>query len=84
MASGLPVVATRVGGNPESVADGKTGFLVAPGDPAAMGQAMGALAADPDLRLRMGRAGRERVETLFSKERSFTELAALYCSVLSR
>ncbi len=82
MAAGLPVVATRVGGNPESVADGRTGFLVAPGDPEAMGEAMAALAADSDLRLRMGRAGRERVETLFSKERSFSELAALYRSVM--
>ena len=83
MAAGLPVVATRVGGNPESVVDGETGFLVPPDDPIAMGSAMGILAADSDLRLRMGRAGRNRVENLFSKERSFTELAALYNSVLS-
>ena len=83
MAAGLPVVATRVGGNPESVADGATGFLVIPGDPVVMGAAMAILAADPELRRRMGRAGRERVETLFSKERSFSELARLYGSVLS-
>ena len=83
MASGLPIVATRVGGNPESVVDNVTGFLVSSGDPVAMGNAMATLAADSDLRFRMGRAGRDRVKALFSMERSFLDLDALYRSVLS-
>ena len=82
MAAGLPVVATRVGGNPESVLDGVTGFLVPAGDPEAMGTAMESLAFDPALREKMGRAGRDRVQTLFSKERSFLEIENLYRSVL--
>jgi glycosyltransferase involved in cell wall biosynthesis len=83
MGVGLPVVATRVGGNPELVVDGVTGLLVPPGDPDAMGTAMAALAADPVLRQRMGQVGREHVEASFSKERSFSELSALYRSVLA-
>ena len=83
MAAGLPVVATRVGGNPESVAEGVTGFLVPAEDPVSMGEAMEKLALDPGLREQMGPAGRDRIHTLFSKERSFSELVALYRSVLS-
>ena len=83
MAAGLPVVATRVGGNPESVAEEITGFLVPAEDPVLMGNAMEKLASDPTLRACMGEAGRERVHSLFSKERSFLELQSLYRSVLS-
>jgi glycosyltransferase involved in cell wall biosynthesis len=60
MAAGLPVVASRVGGVPELVVDGKTGLLVPPGDPGAMGSALGRLLADAGLRRRLGAAGRER------------------------
>jgi glycosyltransferase involved in cell wall biosynthesis len=81
MASGLPVVATRVGGNPESVSDGVTGFLVSAGDPVSMGEAMEKLAFDPLLRDQMGQAGMDRVRTLFSKERSFSDLERLYSSL---
>ena len=49
-----------------------------------MGEAMERLAADPSLRERMGQAGRDRVQALFSKERSFSELEQLYASVLKR
>ncbi|MDA8112253.1 MAG: glycosyltransferase [Nitrospiraceae bacterium] len=83
MAAGLPVVATRVGGNPESVEDGVTGFLVPPEDPIAMGKAMEILALDPALRRKMGLAGRTRVEDHFSKEGSCEKLKDLYISVLS-
>jgi len=60
-ASGLPVVASRLSGIPELVLDGATGLLVEPGDDVALAEAIARLAADPDLRARMGRAGRERV-----------------------
>ncbi len=62
MASGLPVAASRVGGLEESVLDGVTGFLVPPGDPLALAEALEKLLRDGDLRRRMGRAGAERVE----------------------
>ena len=61
MAAGLPVVATRVGGVPELVADGHTGVLVNSGDAAAMSDAMQAFATDGALRGRMGEAGRTRL-----------------------
>ncbi|MFI9331525.1 glycosyltransferase [Kitasatospora sp. NPDC052868] len=60
MTSGLPSVVTRVGGMPEVLDDGGQGFLVAPGDPAALADALGRLAADPELRTRLGAAARQR------------------------
>jgi glycosyltransferase involved in cell wall biosynthesis len=66
MASGLPVVATRVGGNPEVVADGRTGLLVPAGDPAALAAALLDLWRDPARRRTMGAAGRERVDEVFN------------------
>lgn len=66
MASGRAVVATRVGGAPESLLDGVTGLLVPPRDPAALAEAIVKLAKDRDLRERMGAAGRARVAELFS------------------
>jgi L-malate glycosyltransferase len=66
MACGKPVVATNVGGIPEVVADGETGILVPPRDPAAMAEALRQLLADPALRERMGAAGLVRVRTTFS------------------
>ena len=65
---GLPVVATTVGGIPEVVADGETGLLVPPNDVTALAKALGALAADPVLRARMGEAARTRVQRLFTAE----------------
>jgi len=62
MASGLPVVASRVGGIPAVVADGETGLLVPPGDVDALAAALDELLADPDRRLRMGAAARERAD----------------------
>jgi len=66
MACGTPVVASRVGGIPEVVADGETGWLVEPGDSAALAQALRAALADPERARRMGEAGRRRVEAHFS------------------
>jgi phosphatidylinositol alpha 1,6-mannosyltransferase len=58
-ASGLPVVSVAAGGPLDLVRDGQTGFLVPPGDPAAMAGAVAKLAADPALRAAQGRAGRQ-------------------------
>jgi glycosyltransferase involved in cell wall biosynthesis len=60
-ASGLPVIASRIGGLPEVVLDGKTGLLVPPGDVDALAFAISRLLADPALRAQMGQAGRQFV-----------------------
>ncbi|MBE0599273.1 MAG: glycosyltransferase family 4 protein [Desulfuromonadales bacterium] len=69
MACGVPVVATRSGGLPEVVEDGRTGLLVPRGDPAALAAAVIALLSDEPRRQAMGEAGRRRVEALFSWDR---------------
>jgi alpha-maltose-1-phosphate synthase len=69
MACGTPVVASRVGGIPEVVVDGETGWLVEPGDPTALAQALRTALADPQRARRMGEAGRRRVEAHFSWDR---------------
>jgi glycosyltransferase involved in cell wall biosynthesis len=61
MAMALPVVATRVGGNPDVVRDGVTGRLVPPRDPAALARALGELVKDPAARQSLGRAARRHV-----------------------
>jgi glycosyltransferase involved in cell wall biosynthesis len=66
MASGLPVIATHVGGNGELVTDGACGCLVPPADAAAMAAAMDAYARDAGLRHRHAEAARRRVEERFS------------------
>jgi glycosyltransferase involved in cell wall biosynthesis len=81
MACGLAVVATRVGGNPEVVADGETGLLAPPGDPAALAQAMLRLRRDNEERRRMELAGRRRVERCFDVRRM---TAAYECMYLGR
>ena len=61
MAAGLPVVASAVGGIPELAVDGETALLVEPGDVEALAGAIERLLADPELRRRLGAAGRQRV-----------------------
>src|SRR5678816_941444 len=65
MAYKKPIVATRVGGIPELVEDGVTGFLVERGDRDAAASKLGQLASDPELRRRMGQAGKEIVSERF-------------------
>jgi glycosyltransferase involved in cell wall biosynthesis len=68
-ASGVPVLATRVGGHLDTVADESTGRLLPPGSAAALGAAAGGLLADPALRRRWGEAGHRRTRARFSWER---------------
>jgi glycosyltransferase involved in cell wall biosynthesis len=78
MAAGLPVVASAVGGVPELVRDGETGFLVPPRDSAALAGALERTVSDPALRDRLGEAARRRVEREFSFERFEREHLELY------
>jgi glycosyltransferase involved in cell wall biosynthesis len=73
-----PVVATRVGGIPEVVEDGKTGFLVPRRDAAALAEKFVLLARDQQLRRRMGLAGRARAESLFDVRTNVGILLDLY------
>ena len=68
MSAALPVAATRITGIPELVGEGETGFLVPPGDAAALADRLERLLADRELRSRMGRAGREKVEAEYRLE----------------
>ncbi len=83
-ASGVPVVATRVGGVPEAVEDGVTGLLVAPRDAAALAQALLALLDDPARARRMGEAGRRLAQTRFEWGASVDAMEAVYDRVLQR
>lgn len=82
MAAGKPVVSTPVGGIPEAVEEGVTGFLVAAGDVDALHDRLLVLAQDRALRERLGRAGRERVEQRFDAARLLDQLADVYRGAL--
>jgi glycosyltransferase involved in cell wall biosynthesis len=84
MAAGLPIIATDVGGNSESVAHGETGNIVPPRNPAALGQAILSLVLDPAARARMGEAGRKRAHERFSIESCIEQYAKLYHSLIER
>jgi glycosyltransferase involved in cell wall biosynthesis len=66
MASGTPVVASRIGGLPEVIEDGVTGFLIDPGDTAGLRARLAEILADSRLAERLGQNGRERVLTTFT------------------
>lgn len=84
MAAGLPVIATRVGAVPEVVTDGVEGFLIEPGDVAALADRMLRLASDADLRKRMGAAARRRVETSYSLDHMAESILAVYREILGQ
>jgi glycosyltransferase involved in cell wall biosynthesis len=78
MAAGLPVVATDVGDVGRAVADGVTGHVVPVRNPEKLADALEPLLVDPELRRRMGRAGRERVVQMFSSDVTAASVSALY------
>jgi sugar transferase (PEP-CTERM/EpsH1 system associated) len=78
MATGLPVIATRVGGNSELVRDGLTGRLIEPRSPEALAEALAAYVDDPVLARAHGAAGRERAEREFGLERMRAGYTTLY------
>ena len=84
LAAGCPVVATSVGGVPDVVREGVDGFLVPPRDTEALAERLLRLAEDPELRARMGAAGRESVPSRYAVERLVGDVDDLYRSLLSR
>jgi glycosyltransferase involved in cell wall biosynthesis len=82
LASGTPVVANRVGGVPDVVREGVDGYLVQPGDVAEAGARVAELAANGDLRARMGEAGRRRVLERYAVSRLVDDVDRLYRSLL--
>ena len=83
LAGGRPVVATRVGGVPDVVRDGVDGFLVKPGDVDAMAERLAILAADSDLRRRMGEAGSASVRERYAVDRLLDDMDHLYRRLLA-
>jgi glycosyltransferase involved in cell wall biosynthesis len=82
MASGVPIVASAVGGIPETVRDGIDGQLVSPADPDALAASVIRLARDPALRARLADAGRRRVEETFRLDASVRRIEAIYADAL--
>lgn len=82
MAAGKAVIASAVGGIPEAVIDGQTGLLVPSEDAAALAQAIERLITDPELRQRMGAAGRQRVKQCFSATEHARRVEAVYEKLL--
>jgi glycosyltransferase involved in cell wall biosynthesis len=84
MSMGLPVIATNFGGSLDQVVEGVTGFLVPPADPPALAAQIERLARDPELRRKMGAAGRERIVENFSLSDMVKKINNVYASVLSK
>jgi sugar transferase (PEP-CTERM/EpsH1 system associated) len=84
MASGLPVIATNTGGNPELVDDGRTGFLVEPRCPGAIAEALAKYLTDPELCLAHGRAARIRAEDRFSLAGMVAQYSKLYVDLTTK
>ncbi len=84
MSCALPVAATRVGGNPELVQEGRTGFLLTPGDAAQLAAQLELLAANEELRRDFGAAGRRRVLEDFSLDKMLAGYRHLYRNLAAR
>ena len=84
MATGLPIVATAVGGNPELVEEGVTGRLVSAANPVALAEAIKPYVLDSQMRRQHGQVGRLRAETRFSMEAMMDSYMQVYAHVLER
>ncbi|MBZ0108443.1 MAG: glycosyltransferase [Candidatus Scalindua rubra] len=78
MATGVPVVATDVGGNSEAMVDGETGIIVPALSPVAVADAMEKLLTNPELRFDMGKKSKERVKKYFTVKKMIEKTEALY------
>jgi glycosyltransferase involved in cell wall biosynthesis len=84
MAAGKPVVARNVGALPETVIDGETGLLLSDDQPELLAQALLSILAEPERAVRMGAAGKRRVEREFSPEEQTLKTEAVYQTLLHR
>ncbi len=84
LAQGTPVIASRVGGIPEFIEEGRAGLLVPPGDAGALGEAMLALWDDPDRRARMGQYGRTQVVPRYTWDGVVAQLSDLFEGIVGR
>ena len=82
--AGVPIVASRVGGIPEAVQEGVTGYLVPPSDVSALAEAIIQILKSPDRRRAMGLSGRQWVENYFSEDRMVEGNLAVYQDLLRR
>ena len=83
MAAGKPVVALDLDGSPEVCITGKTGFLLQPGDQRALINAMVTLFGNPDLRERLGQAGKHLVKKRFTVQTMVESIHSLYLRLLA-
>jgi glycosyltransferase involved in cell wall biosynthesis len=84
MAMEIPCVATWVAGIPELITDGIHGLLLAPSDEEGLSRAIAKLLDDPELRSRLGHAGRSRVLEQYNLDTNLTRLAEIFRSRLAR
>jgi glycosyltransferase involved in cell wall biosynthesis len=84
MAFGLPVIATAIGGSSEQVVPEETGFLIPPADPQSLSAKLRKLCEDRDLRIRLGRAGRQRIATQLSLDHTVNSISEAYMEVLNK
>jgi glycosyltransferase involved in cell wall biosynthesis len=84
MACGRPVVVSAAGGAAELIDDGRDALAVPPADVEAMSRAIAHLAADPELRARLGAAGREAAERDFDRARLARQVAPIYRAIVEQ
>lgn len=83
MAAGLPMIVTDVGGNAEAIEDMCTGLVVLPKNPKSLADALLSMALAPELRVRFGKAGKERVEKYFTLQKCAKQYAEFYTALAS-
>jgi glycosyltransferase involved in cell wall biosynthesis len=82
MCAGKPVIATAIPGNEEAVIEGQTGYLTPPRDPGSLAAAIRSMLADPEMRSRMGRAGKEIVLQKYSAPAMIRQITEVYAECL--
>lgn len=80
LASGIPIVSSNTGGQPEIITDGIEGFLVSPNDPKAFAAAVNRLIDDPELRIKMSKAARKTFEDRFTYDNFYKQVMDVYAN----